>query len=170
MPNLIIIRGNAASGKSSLARALQRQLGENTLRLSQDELRREMLLAHDGFNTPTIPLLKTLLHYGFNNCDYIILEGILKADWYQPIWHYITEKSHIKTLAYYYDLTFEETVKRHSQRAKAKDFGKESLEKWWNDKDYIKVIPEHLFSAEISIAQALSHILKDIEKSQDTLS
>ncbi|EFR43556.1 AAA family ATPase [Streptococcus pseudoporcinus] len=170
MPNLIIIRGNAASGKSSLARALQQQLGENTLRLSQDDLRRGMLLAHDSFDTPTISLLKTLLHYGFNNCDYIILEGILKADWYQPIWHYITENPQIKTFAYYYDLTFEETVKRHSQRAKSKDFGKASLKKWWNDKDYIKTIPEQLFNAELSIEQALSHILKEIEESQDASS
>lgn len=40
---LIIIRGNSASGKSTIAKQLQAELGENTLLLSQDYLRREML-------------------------------------------------------------------------------------------------------------------------------
>lgn len=57
MPAIIIIRGNAASGKTSLAYALQEEMGENTLLLSQDLLRRTMLHAHDGFDTPTIPIL-----------------------------------------------------------------------------------------------------------------
>lgn len=79
MPTIIIIRGNAASGKTSLAYALQEELGENTLLLSQDLLRRTMLHAHDGFDTPTISLLLNLLDYGHDNCHTVILEGILRV-------------------------------------------------------------------------------------------
>ncbi len=64
-PKFILIRGNAASGKTSLAKLLQAELGENTLLLSQDSLRRDMLHAHDGFDSPTIPLLLTLLEHGY---------------------------------------------------------------------------------------------------------
>lgn len=85
MTTLIIIRGNAASGKTSLAKALQTALGEKTLLLSQDQLRRDMLHARDGCDTPVIPLILNLLDYGQQYCDYIILEGILRADWYQPV-------------------------------------------------------------------------------------
>lgn len=53
---LIIIRGNSASGKSTIAKQLQAELGEDTLLLSQDYLRREMLGTKDGENTTTIPL------------------------------------------------------------------------------------------------------------------
>lgn len=43
MRKLIMIRGNSGSGKSSLAKALQRQFGRNTLMIPQDIVRREML-------------------------------------------------------------------------------------------------------------------------------
>lgn len=43
MPQLIIIRGNSGSGKTTLAHRLQRALGRNTMVISQDVVRREML-------------------------------------------------------------------------------------------------------------------------------
>lgn len=49
MGKLIILRGNSGSGKTTVARALQRKFGRNTLFLSQDTVRREMLWAHDGY-------------------------------------------------------------------------------------------------------------------------
>ncbi|MGT2934558.1 kinase [Streptococcus castoreus] len=162
MTKRIIIRGNSASGKSSLARALQNALGENCLLLSQDKLRREMLLAHDGFDTPTISLILNLLDYGQQHCDYIILEGILKADWYQPVWEGIAERFQGKIYAYYYDLPFEETVKRHASRQKALQFGEESLKRWWQQQDYLKLIPEKRLTAKLSLEEVEHLILEDI--------
>ena len=48
MSKLIIIRGNSGSGKSTLAGRLQRKFGRNTMVISQDTVRREMLWAKDG--------------------------------------------------------------------------------------------------------------------------
>ena len=45
MSKLILLRGNSGSGKTTVARALQRKFGRNTLLLSQDTVRREMLWA-----------------------------------------------------------------------------------------------------------------------------
>lgn len=71
-----------------------------------------MLLAHDGFDTPTIPLLKHLITFGMANCNYIILEGILKPDWYAPVWDFISQQSRLQVYADYYDIPFEKTLKR----------------------------------------------------------
>lgn len=144
MPAIIIIRGNAASGKTSLAYALQEEMGENTLLLSQDLLRRTMLHAHDGFDTPTIPLLLNLLKYGYDNCQTVILEGIY---------------------AYYYDLPFDEAIKRHSGREKAKEFGQDALKRWWVDKDYLTEIPETRLTKDLSLEDAKALILTDLKKS-----
>ncbi|WP_209305059.1 MULTISPECIES: hypothetical protein [unclassified Granulicatella] len=38
--------------------------------------------------------------------------------------------------AYYFDLPFNETLKRHETREKAKEFGVEVLKCWWIEKDY----------------------------------
>lgn len=164
MTKLILIRGNSASGKTSLATALQAELGENTLLLSQDNLRRTMLAAHDGFDTPTIPLLCNLLIYGKTHCDYLILEGILRADWYTPVWETIAELyGSDNTYAYYYDLPFEETLRRHSSRAKSQEFGEEALRRWWNDKDYLTHFSEKKIKADSNLSESLQTILQDLK-------
>ncbi|WP_438831635.1 zeta toxin family protein [Streptococcus pluranimalium] len=166
MPAIIIIRGNAASGKTSLAYALQEEMGENTLLLSQDLLRRTMLHAHDGFDTPTIPLLLNLLEYGYDNCQTVILEGILRSNWYQPVWQKTLELYSLEHIyAYYYDLPFDETIKRHSSREKAKEFGQDALKRWWVDKDYLTEIPETRLTKDLSLEDAKALILTDLKKS-----
>lgn len=166
MPQIIIIRGNSASGKTSLAQSLQEELGENTLLLSQDLLRRTMLLAHDGSDTPTIPLLLDMIDYGRKHCYVTILEGILRSDWYQPIWEKILTSyppNHIH--AYYYDLPFSETLNRHASREKAKVFGEASMRRWWLEKDYLQTITEIPLKKELSLEAAKELILSDLKKS-----
>lgn len=74
MSKLILLRGNSGSGKTTVARALQRKFGRNTLLLSQDTVRREMLWAEDGPDTQTLPLLRELLVYGKQHCETVLLE------------------------------------------------------------------------------------------------
>lgn len=54
MRKLIILRGNSGSGKSTIAKELQHRLGQNTMIISQDEIRRNMLNVKDGEDTPRI--------------------------------------------------------------------------------------------------------------------
>lgn len=77
MSKLVIIRGNSGSGKTTVAKALQHELGHNVMVISQDVVRREMLRVKDGADTKALPLLSELLMYGKNNCETVILEGIL---------------------------------------------------------------------------------------------
>ncbi|MGT2896475.1 kinase [Streptococcus entericus] len=162
MTTLILIRGNAGSGKTTLATVLQQQLGENTLLLSQDLLRRTMLNAKDGTNTPTIPLLMSLLDTGKTLCDTIIIEGIFRSDWYAPVFDKIAEQFSDQLHAYYYDLPFEETLRRHQTRAKAAEFGEEALRRWWVDKDYLTQIPETLLPQNLSLEEAVQLVLAEV--------
>ncbi len=130
MSTLIILRGNSGSGKSSVAKALQRKFGRNTLVISQDIIRREMLWVCDGEDTLALPLLTELLRYGNAHCKYIILEGILNADWYRPLFELAIEIFKDKIFAYYYDIPFEETLKRHETRDKKFEFGEKEMRKW----------------------------------------
>lgn len=164
MSKIIIIRGNSASGKTSLAQVLQEEFGENTLLLSQDLLRRTMLHAHDGSDTPTIPLLLDLIDYGRKHCPITILEGILRSDWYQPIWEKILTSyppNHIH--AYYYDLPFSETLNRHASREKAKTFGESSMRRWWLEKDYLQTITETTLTKELSLEEVKKRILSELK-------
>lgn len=162
MSKLIIIRGNSGSGKSSVAKTLQKQFGRNTLMLSQDVIRRDMLWAHDGYDTAAIPFLKSLLHYGHNYSEITILEGILHSKWYRPLFETAVKLYQKDIYAYYYDLPFEETLKRHQTKDKRFEFGEEEMRRWWNEKDYIGFIPEKTIHKEISLEAAVDMILADV--------
>lgn len=38
--------------------------------------------------------------------------------------------------AFYYDLPFEETLRRHAAKPNRADFGEEDMRRWWNEKDF----------------------------------
>lgn len=162
MSKLIVIRGNSGSGKSSLAKSVQKKIGRNTLVISQDIVRREMLCAHDGIDTKALPLLISLLNYGYLNCEYVILEGILKADWYKPLFVSAMKDFGNNIFAYYYDLPFEETINRHNTKDKKFEFGENEMRRWWNEKDFIKIIPEKIFYQNVSLEDAVNIICNDI--------
>lgn len=46
------------------------------------------------------------------------LEEIMYADWYQSLFELSVQLYGVEVYAYYFDLPFEETLKRHGTRAK----------------------------------------------------
>ncbi|MBS6643962.1 MAG: kinase [Clostridiaceae bacterium] len=164
MSSLIILRGNSGSGKSSVAKALQRKLGRNTLMIPQDIVRREMLWVRDGKDTAALPLLIELLNYGNTHCEYVILEGIFNAAWYKPLFESAIEFYENRIFAYYYDIPFEETLKRHETKDKRFEFGEVEMRSWWKEKDLIGIIPETIFKEDISLEGAVDIILHDVLK------
>ena len=77
-PKLIILRGNSGSGKTTIAKALHRCLKEQSLLISQDVVRREMLRVKDKTGNLSIALLKQLVAFGYQECQYVIVEGIFQ--------------------------------------------------------------------------------------------
>lgn len=162
MRKLVILRGNSGSGKSTLAKRLQRELGRNTLVIPQDTVRREMLWARDGAGTAALPLLRTLLRYGYEHSEVTVLEGILRAELYRPLFRDAAELFGENIFAYYYDLPFEETLRRHETKPNRFDFGEEAMRRWWREKDYIGFIPEKTIEADVPLETAVHRVLSDI--------
>lgn len=162
MSKLIIIRGNSGSGKTTLARALQHKFGQNTMVISQDVIRRDMLWVKDGVETAALPLLQNLLKYGKEHSDIVILEGILYAGWYEKLFQTAVKEFSPEIFAYYYDLPFEETLHRHQSKPNCHEFGEDAMRRWWREKDYIGFIPEETLSTEISLEDALAMIYQKV--------
>ena len=161
MSKLIIIRGNSGSGKTTLAKQIHNRLPRNTLLISQDTVRRDMLRVKDGENTLGLPLFEDLLHYCYRNCDYVILEGILNAEWYLPLFRQAEKLFGDEIFAYYFNIPFEETILRHQQRH-ISSFGEKQMRLWWKEKDYIDFISETRFSSQTTLRQEIEKIMKDI--------
>ena len=137
-----MLRGNSGSGKTSLAKELQQRFGKTSLLISQDLVRRQMLNVRDGENCPAIPLLKNLVKYGQVNYEITILEGILYTGFYKPLFEEIARLVGDNIFAYYYDIPFEVTLRRHQTRSNKDDFGEAEMRDWWIEKDYIGFIAE----------------------------
>ena len=158
MRKLIILRGNSGSGKSTIAKELQNRFGANTMLISQDVIRRDVLKVKDGKNTPALPLMKELLIYGHNHSNIVILEGIMYASWYKPLFDLSVQLYGSEIYAYYFDLPFEETLKRHQTKPNCHEFGEEAMRGWWREKDFSDVLNEVSITSERNIDDIVEDI------------
>lgn len=162
MGKLIILRGNSGSGKTTVAKELQRRFGRNTMLISQDVIRRDMLRVKDGENTPALPLIKKLLFYGSNHSDIVILEGIMYANWYKSLFELAIQLYDTRVYAYYFDIPFVKTLKRHQTIPNCNDFGEEEMLMWWREKDFSDVLNEVSITSERDIESIVSDIYNTI--------
>ena len=65
MKKIIILRGNSGSGKTTVARALQKKFGYNTMMISQDEIRRNILWVKDDVDTRACLKIKNCTKHMF---------------------------------------------------------------------------------------------------------
>jgi len=164
MPELIMLRGNSGSGKTTVAKELQKKFGRNTMIISQDMVRREILKVEDGKDTKAVPLLQALLIYGKNNSEVTILEGIMYADWYKPVFECAVREFGDEIYAYYFELPFEETLRRHQTKPNCNEFGEEEMKRWWREKDYIRFIKENVIAIDETLEDIVERIYSNITK------
>lgn len=161
---IIILRGNSGSGKTTIARQLQKQLGRGTLLVSQDVVRREMLYIRDEPENMAIGLLVELVGYGRKNCKYVVLEGILYAEYYQRLFESIIHSYKNNIYAYYFDIPFYETLMRHRTKPNSNEFGEEEMKRWWREKDYVKSLDEKIINRDMTVNQIISFIMKQVKE------
>ena len=141
MSKLIVLRGNSGSGKTTVSKILQEKFGRNTMLISHDMVRMQILHAKD---VEALPLIMQLLKYGRQNSDITILEGILPTEVYMPLFEMAVQEYGKDIFAFYYDLPFEETLRRHETKPNKADFGEQDMRRWWKENDFIHIIPEKI--------------------------
>lgn len=164
MAKLIILRGNSGSGKTAAAGILQQKLGPNTMRISHDMLRMEILHVRGRQGVErSLPLMVELMRYGRKNSEFTVMEGILAYEDYRPLFEAALEEYGRENIfAYYYDISFEETLRRHQTKPNRDDFGEEEMRRWWQEKDYLKNIAETILGEDVSLEEAVEKIYGDV--------
>ncbi|MFZ2494990.1 MAG: AAA family ATPase [Candidatus Saccharimonadales bacterium] len=170
MSKLIIIRGNSGSGKSTIAKELQKKLrlhfskkaDRGTMLIPQDVVRREILRTKDGPRNPSIQLIKDLAIYG-RSIDYdVIIEGILVRKSYGMMLNELVALFD-KVYIYYLDISFEETLRRHETKPNSREFGEDLMREWYTEKDVLGLVNEKVFTDEQTKDQILHTILEDLQ-------
>lgn len=160
---LIIIRGNSGSGKSTIATMLRAEMGYGTMLIPQDIIRREIMRVPDDAGNPTVKLISDIAYYGKNIGYDVIIEGILAKNKYGHMLEELS-KEFDKVHAYYLDLSFGETLKRHNSKEKKNEFGANEMAGWWLENDYLGIENEHKIYPEVSTEDAVKMILSHIEE------
>ena len=158
--SLIVLRGNSGSGKSSVARALRERYGYGLAWVEQDYLRRTLLREHDVEGGKNIGLIETNVRYCLGVGYVTVLEGILHAKHYAPMLSRLP--TDFGGQWYYFDLPFEETVRRHATRPQATEFGPEQMRAWYKERDLLPFVNETVIGSEQTLTQTVDTILQKL--------
>lgn len=163
MHKLIILRGNSGSGKTAVAKALQERFGPNTMLISQDMVRMQMLnvRGREGAEKSQ-QLMIELLKYGRRNSNITILEGILDSEVHTALFAAAVKEYGNNIHAYYWDIPFKETVRRHKTKPNCNDFGENDMRRWWKEKDLLTVIPEKIIGMNITLDDTVDMIYRSV--------
>ena len=163
MSQLILLRGNSGSGKTTVAKILQEKFGSNTMLISHDMVRKQILhvWSREGVEKSQ-PLMIELMKYGKRNSEITIMEGILPSKDYAQLFEAAVEEYGSNIYSYYWDIPFEETVRRHSTKPNRNDFGEDDMRRWWKEKDYLDMIPQTMIDKDMSVEEAVELIHRDI--------
>lgn len=160
---IIIIRGNSGSGKSTIAGRVRERLGAKTMFLQQDVLRRDILKVEDKAGNPVIGLIEQMAMYGKANGYNVLLEGILSKNKYGAMLTKLLGEFD-ESYVYYLDITFEETLRRHSLRPQNSDFGEAEMREWWKEKDYLLTKNEKIITDDMSEDEIVDMICGDVSQ------
>jgi predicted kinase len=144
---LIVIRGNSGSGKSTIARRLQRGYGRGCALIEQDYLRRIVLRERDEPGGIAPALIEQTVRFALDHGYHAVLEGILHRARYGPMLTALLSAHRGRTAVFYLDVSFDETLRRHGTRPQAGQFTADDMRGWYAPRDLLgcddeQVIPE----------------------------
>jgi adenylate kinase family enzyme len=151
IPKLIVLRGPSGSGKSTIAKALFKDAKRRTVLIDQDHYRYIFKPAGGG-NKPNSDAIHKMIKantlIALSDGYDVILEGILSVKSYANVLDDIFEQHPQENYMFYFDVSFEETVRRHDIRKTDEHrFGEAEMRAWYpaahrSNHKLEKIIPE----------------------------
>jgi hypothetical protein len=158
---LITLRGNSASGKSTVAAEIRARYGRGLAIVAQDNFRRVILREHDVPGAASIGLIDLTARYALDHGYHVIIEGIMYADRYGPMLTRLHADHVGYTASYYFDIEFSETVERHATKAKAAEYGEAEMASWYRPRDLLPGMAEEIITASMSLDQIVTRVMSD---------
>jgi 2-phosphoglycerate kinase len=160
---LIVLRGNSGSGKTSVAQRVLAASPRRSAYVEQDYIRRNILRRPfhpepEARVSEVMDLIRQIVEFSLARDYDVVLEGILSVKRYGALLKEIAQQTP-EHYFYYFDLEFEETVRRHATKETADEFGEKELREWWRPKDYLGLERETLISPRLSLDETVALIV-----------
>lgn len=158
----MILRGNSASGKSTIARAVRERLsGHRVAVVHQDVVRREILGERDRPEAANIGMIDLITRYALDEGFHVVLEGILYAPHYGAMLTSLAADHRGLTRCYYLDVPFEETLIRHATKPPTSEYGEAEMRGWYHADDRLESLCEVVIPAANSLEGSVELIIRD---------
>ncbi|MFF4685117.1 AAA family ATPase [Streptomyces sp. NPDC001307] len=158
---LVVLRGNSASGKSSVAAGIRDRFGRGLALVSQDNLRRIVLRERDRPGAANIGLIDTVARYALDAGYHVVVEGILYADRYGDMLARLRADHRGPTHGYYLDVPFDETLARHATKPIAGQVSEADLRDWYRQGDLLPGGAETVIGSDSSLPETVERIMHD---------
>lgn len=165
LTRLVILRGDAASGKTTTALALRTALGPKVALIHQDSFRREILSNDDRARRSRdagiliVRVAREALDLGYD----VILDGIFNLRDYSALFERLHHDHRGRTRIYQFDVGLDETIRRHAGRPLSKEFGEDKIRDWYDGWQPLPWFDETRVGRDVSTAELVSAILRDLE-------
>lgn len=160
-PRLVVLRGNSASGKSTVAQALRTVYGRGLAIISQDVVRREILRERDRPGAVNVELIDLMARHSLSGGFHVVLEGLFYVAHYGEMLTRLVADHPETVHCYYFDIPFQTTLKRHATKPIAKAVGEAEMCQWWRPRDLLPGGVEEIIDEHSSLDQSVARILKD---------
>lgn len=161
---LVVVRGNSASGKSSVAAGIRARFGRGLALVAQDNLRRTVLRERDVPGGANIGLIDTVARYALDAGYHVVVEGILYADRYGDMLAGLLRDHRGVSRCYYLDIPIEETLARHASKADPDYLAQVTeleLRDWYRERDLLPGGVETVVGAESALAETVDRVMRD---------
>ncbi|MGX9889412.1 AAA family ATPase [Streptomyces sp. NPDC002276] len=158
---LIVLRGNSASGKSTVATALRERYGRGIALVRQDVLRREVLRERDVPGGANIGLIDLTVRHALAHGFHTVLEGILYGAHYGEMLAGLLADHPGRAHCYYLDVPFEETLARHATKPIADEVSERQLREWYRPLDVLPGGVETVVPAASPLEETVDRVLRE---------
>lgn len=155
---LIVLRGPSGSGKSTVARAVRETQEQQVAIVEQDYLRRTLLKEKDIPNGLNIELIKRTTLFLLDNSRDVVLEGIFDKRRYSTMFKEILVVHPLNNYFFYFDISLEETLRRHQDKPNKDDFGEDEMRRWYKEYDLLDVVDEEIIAEQSSFEETVERV------------
>jgi hypothetical protein len=89
------------------------------------------------------------------------VEGVLNAEWYAETLLGLVADHRGTSRCYVYDLSFDETVRRHATKPVADAFGEAEMRQWWRGYQPVDGLEEGVISEREDLDSTVARVLND---------
>lgn len=161
---LVILRGDAASGKTTTAIALRPELGPRVALIHQDYFRREVLQNADRHQrSADASILIVGAARQALDLDYdVILDGIFNLRDYSELFEQLHREHRGLTRIYQFDVGLDETLRRHAGRPLGSVVSEEKVREWHDGWQPLPWYEERRVREDTTADELVSIILDDL--------